>query len=428
MQTFFQMCPSEFVQGHNEQDGHTSLINGSLIHWIHLDNVEINTLRGLEANSNLTDQAEETDEATYDVLDARIGRWSGSVVPASLLDSQREWPRDPRDNHPLVPSYNSLLCNPDTQFQYIYRKYHPDSIDREPGYYFVEGEWDASLGSYETYEQALKHDDEWVSKYVRGQWGRSSAQVHFLRPESVLMPTPQLVERIKTNGNLFRSLDHGDSAPTCCLWFAAVGGVYICYREYYVPSKVVSYHRQAIHDLSLGEEYSGNYADPSIAKIQNQNKSGFWNIQKEYLTDDIEAPPLFWQLADNNEFATRNRINELLMPSARFKHPVTGESPAPGLYFIKKTSEYPHGCTEAIRQLGAQRKELLGTVDGKSVYSDDRDKNVVDHAYDPTRYFVAMHGSSPRMAMRQPPRHSFAHFNKLLKTFNKQKLQAASIQ
>lgn len=419
MQTFFQICPPEMILSHNEQSGHTLFKNGSLVHWLHLDKVQLNTLRGLETNSVLTDQAEEEQEAVYDVLDARIGRWSGTVIPTSLLDSQIDWARDPIDGRPLAPSYHGLLANPDTQFHFIYRKYHPESLERDPSYFYVEGEWDPTLGSYETYAAALKRDPEWVAKYVKGQWGFSSAQIHFLRKESTLDYNEELVQTILSKGNLFRSLDHGDSAPTCCLWFAAVKGVYICYREYYAPGKVISYHRQSIHDLSGGEEYSGNYADPSLAKIQNQNKSGFWTLQKEYYTDEISAPPLHWQMADNNEFATRNRINELLMPSNQFKHPITGESPAPGLYFIKSSPDYPNGCREAIRQLGAQRKELLGTIDGKSIYSDDRDEKVVDHAYDPTRYFIAMHGSQPLKSMKAPPRRSFAAYNKLLKTFNK---------
>lgn len=419
MQTFFQMFPSEFVRSHNEQDGHTQLINDSLIFWLHLDKVDLNTLRGLEANAILVDQAEETKEEVFDVLDARVGRWSGAIVPQYLLEKYGEaWPRNEKTRRPIVPSYFDVLANPDTQFHYIYRKFHPESPDKIGSYYYTEGEWDASLGSKETYEQAIKRDPEWVDKYVRGQWGHSSAQIHFLRKDSFLDYSPELISHIKEKGNLFRSLDHGDSAPTCCLWFAAIDGVYICYREYYVPGRVISYHRQSITDLSVNEEYSGNYADPSIAKIQNQGKGGFWTLQKEYMTDDIDAPPLFWQLADNNEFATRNRINELLIPSQHFKHPITRNSPAPGLYFIQRATDYPYGCYESIRQLGAQRKELLGSIDGKSIYSDDRDKSITDHAYDCVRYFISRHGTSPKTIQKEPPRRSFAYFNKLLKRHN----------
>jgi hypothetical protein len=237
-----------------------------------------------------------------------------------------------------------------------------------------------------------------------------------------------LLDRILTRGNLFRVLDHGDSAPTCCLWFAALDGVYICYREYYVPSKVISYHRKAISDLSGNETYSSNYADPSIFHKASQREGGFWSVADEYRTGDTEGPPLFWIAADNNEFATRNRINELLLVSNRYQNPLTKERPACGLYFIRASQEYPNGCREAIRQLGAQRKKLLGTIDGKSVYADDRDGSIPDHAYDPTRYFVAMHGANPLVARKKPPRNSFAYYDAILKMRQYQAPVAGSVQ
>ena len=77
MQTFFKGFPNEMVESHNEQVGYTSLKNKSGIFWIHLDGVDENTLRGLEVNSSLIDQGEETEEKVFDVLDARIARWDG---------------------------------------------------------------------------------------------------------------------------------------------------------------------------------------------------------------------------------------------------------------------------------------------------------------------------------------------------------------
>jgi hypothetical protein len=418
MQTFFKMLAGDMVLTHNEQDGFTTFRNGSAVYWLHLDKVDENTLRGIEANGILVDQAEETDEKVYDVLDARLGRWDGPQLPPSLQNyAKGDWPLS-HFGKPVFPSYHSLLSNPDTFFHYIYRYYHPDSPDRRPRHFYVEGEWDPNLGSRETYDNAVAKDPEWVNKYVRGQWGASAAQIHLIPPGCFLEYDPDLIAYIKEKGNLFRSLDHGDSAPTCCLWFAALDGVFICYREYYVPSRVISYHRKAIVDLSEGEAYSGNYADPAIFKKTAQKDGGFWTVSDEYRSDDVEGPPLIWIPADNNEFATRNRINELLLESLRFKNPVTKKTPAAGLYFIKSHPDYPYGCKESIRQISAQRKVLLGTIDGKSVYSDDRDENIPDHAYDPTRYFVAMHGSSPIKARKSPSRNSFAYFN-ALQQYNK---------
>lgn len=415
MQTFFKLLPSELVESHNEQDGVTVLKNGSVIFWLHLDHVDENTLRGLEANSILVDQAEETEEKVFDVLDARVGRWDGVIVPKHLLDAYPDWPKHPISGNYIVPSYLMLLVNPDTQYHYIYRKGHPKSIERVTNWFWVDGEWDPNLGSKESYDVASKRDQEWVDKYIKGLWGRSSAQIHYLPSTGILEPTDALIKTILEKGNLFRILDHGDSAPTCCLWVAALFGVYIFYREYYVPGKLVSYHRQGISDLSKNEEYSGNYADPQIFKKESQKNGGFWSISDEYLTSDIDAPPLTWLPADNNEFATRNRLNELLAQSELYKHPVSGDRPSIGIYFLKATTDYPYGCKESIKQLGAQRRKSLGTIDGKTYYSDDRDDNVIDHAYDCIRYFVSMHGSQPAKVRKKAKRNTFAYFNALLK-------------
>ena len=269
MQTFFKICPHDLIERHNEQDGLTVLKNGSQINWMHLDKVDESSLRGLEINSVLVDQAEETEEKVYDVLDARIGRWDGAEIPDYLLQANPKWPRS-KQGKLLAPSYIMLLCNPDTQYHYIFRKYHPDSLEREFSNFFVEGQWDSTLGSEESYEKALGRGEEWVEKYVKGMWGLSDAQIHRISADSLLEPSDDLLHRIQTKGNLFRSMDHGESAPTCCLWFAALGGVFICYREYYLGNEVISHHRKNIVELSGNERYTANYADPQIFKKESQ--------------------------------------------------------------------------------------------------------------------------------------------------------------
>ena len=380
--------------------------------WIHLDNVEESTLRGIEANSIYIDQPEEVEEKVIDILDARLGRWDNVSIPQKLLDENTRWPINELTGKHIVPSYFMLTPNPDTQYHWIYRRYHPLSLEKRKDYFFVESEWDQKLGSRESYENALNHDEEWVAKYVKGQWGISNAQIHRVWGESFLEYDKNLLDKIKRKGNLYRVLDHGESSPTACLWFAAIGGIYICYREYYVPGKVVSEHRKAINDLSEDEQYSGNYADPSIFHKEAKKNAGFWSIADEYMSKDIDnvSKPIAWTPADNNEFATRNRINEILRPRDYFKHPLTEASPAPGIYFIKRSVENPFGCFHSINETGAQRRKLLGYEDGKAIYSDDREESVKDHAYDCIRYFVAMHGSG-RVERKPPiPRNSIAYY------------------
>lgn len=413
MESFFKLLPPGLVKSHNQQDGITTLINDSLIWWIHLDKVDLGTLRGMEPNSVGTDQGEETEEAVYDVLDGRVGRWDGAIVPPQLLESSEDWPKYMNGNY-VAPSYNLTVCNPDTEFHHLYRFYHPNSEERKANHFYCEGEWDKNLGSYETYEQAIKRDPEWVDKYVKGGWTSSSSTIHRLSKESILEYDSTLIDRIRTKARLYRTLDHGDSSPTCCLWWAVLDGIIICYREYYVGGKTISYHRRAIADLSGTEEYELDWCDPSMFNKTVAKEQGWSTLADEYTNSAYRAPPIFWTKADNNEFATRNKINELLTESSLYQHPITKVRPSPGIYFIRASSEYEYGCREAYRQLASQKKKLLGTFNGKSIYSDDRDDKVTDHAYDPTRYFVAMYGLpslESGLEGRVPPRNTFAYFN-----------------
>lgn len=416
-QTFMKICPAELIESDNKQDGFTVLKNNSAIYWLHLDKVDENTLRGLEINSCLVDQAEETEEKVYDVLDARIGRWDEAVVPQYLLERYPNWPKNNKTGKNIVPSYLMLLCNPDTQYHYIYRKYHPESLERRKKYFFVSAEWNPDLGSKESYESALEKGGEYVEKYVRGVWGISNAQIHRLPPESLLDYSEELLDKIKRKGNLFRVLDHGDASPTCCLWFAVLDGNYICYREYYVPGQVISFHRAAINELSEGETYSSNWADPQIFKTTAQKDGGFWSVSDEYLDKSIgDSKPLAWVPADNNEFATRNRINELLS---------TRNGQKPKLYFIKKSEEYPNGCYHAISELQSQRRKLIGYIDGTAQYCDDREESVSDHAYDCVRYFVAMHGLN-KVVPTRPVKQNTMNWYKMIAKRNKNRLVAMS--
>lgn len=414
-ETFKKILPAEFIEAQNLQEGFLYLKNGSRFDLLHLDKVEESTLRGFEVNSVLTDQAEEVAEETYDILDARIGRWDQVEIPTALLHKYPQWPRHEFTGKYIVPSYHLNLCNPDTQFHHLYRHYHPDSPARLANHFFVEGAWDYKLGSVESYKLALAKGPEFVEKYVLGKWGISKAQIHRVWPDSLIEPNEELLDQIRRKGNLYRILDHGDASPTSCLWFAVLGNIHVCYREYYAPNKVISEHRQAINDLSAGESYAASYADPSIFRKTAQKDGGFWTVSDEYSDSSVKGPPLYWLAADNNEYATRNRINELLKPNVDRFHPITKDGTAPGIYFIKRTVDYPNGCVHAIKELGSQRRKLLGYFEGEAIYTDDREDSVADHAYDCIRYYVAMHGKSIRTQEPKPKPNTIKFYKELMK-------------
>lgn len=417
-QTFFKLLPGgangKYVLRHSEQDGITDLFNGSRVYWLHSDKFDEGTLRGLEVNSVLIDQGEELEENIYLILDARVGRWDRAEVPNHMLTE--DWPTHPKTGRPLVPNYMMILCNPEHTLHWIYQRYHPDSESRQPDHWFITAPTDPNSYDPHTYAQMLRRDPEWVSKYIKGEWGTSEAQIHNLLPDSILKEVPaDFLSEVVKKGALYRVLDHGDSAPTCCVWFSCYKGAYFAYREYYMPHEVISNHRKNISDLSGKEYYVGNYADPQIFKMENQKYGGFWSVADEYMDNQIQAPPLFWNPADNNEFANRNRINELLAKDPAYAHPINGTLGAPRFYFIMRSEEYPNGISQLVPQIKAARRELLGTLNGKNYYGDERSKSIEDHAYDCLRYFVSIHGSPHAEPKRPVPPGSFMGVRKAFK-------------
>lgn len=436
METFNKICPfdSDFVIKHEPKDGFTIFRNGSKILWMHLDAWDEDSLRGLEINSVLLDQAEELEESIYLVLDARIGRWDMAEVPKQVLDaytrSGRSWPTDDMGRY-RVPNRMDILVNPDSEFHWVYRRFHPDSIERKTNHFYVERETDPKMYDPATYREMASRDPEWVDKYLRGKWGASSSAIHYLNPQSIVSTDSWTSEQIefffeyiKSRGALYRVFDHGDAAPTCCLWFCSINNIHICYREYYVPNAPISYHRRNINDLTDDdEEITANYADPAVCKKSSQKSGGFWSVQDEYSDEEFtDSPPIYLQPADNNEFATRNRINELLLLSVRnsipealkeLLNPKDNES-VPAIFFIRKSTEHSSGCEKVIIETTSQRKKLITTDNGKAIYSDDRDKAVSDHAYDALRYYVAMHFKGLAPKERTPPKRSFAAFDAIM--------------
>lgn len=470
MKTFFKICPEQLVFKHDENAGLTVLINKSFIYWMHLDTADEQDLRGLETNSVLIDQGEEVQESLANVLDARVGRWDKAQVPNYLLlekvldlaikdeitrliaeqskkheDRINEalfkyssWPKDHFGERFTVPNYFDVLSNPseEDELHWIYRQYNENSPERLPAHtvFNIERKTQDELNDAGTITRILSRDQEFIDKYYYGKTGSPRAIIHKLDPLSIIKPKDydeetfrDFIIKLLGRGSLYRILDHGETGITACGWEATLKKCHIFFGEYYQQGKFISDHRKRIDEIgrvfkdiyvpNLDLEFTSDWADPQIFKKTQQNNSQFSCVADEYGDEEeIEAPPIYWQKADNNEFATRNRINELLKPSARFKHPITDETPAPGIYFVEYDADrFAYGIVQAILQIKAQKRTLLGSVNGKNIYSEERDDRIVDHAYDFVRYAIAMHNIDKTEETKAPPKRSFAYFNALLK-------------
>lgn len=431
MSTFFKVCPPELYADayggrRADRDGYLRLVNNSEVFWLHLDDHSEETLRGLEVNSRLGDQDEEIAENMYITMDSRIERWDQAEIPAHL--NRELFLPNPYTGRPMPPCYNMSLVNPDTTLHWFWRRFHPDSPEAAANldtHAFFSASTHDNPAIPESLKAAMRsRDAAWVDRFYWGKWGISGGAIHYVPKECILEYVPdsilskprsghttpitgtdlaKLLEVIKRDGIKYRVMDHGDAAPTTCLWFAYLSpstlnrnygviskGIHICYREYYMPERLVSYHREAIASLSGDEKYYGNYADPAIFKKNQQKYGGSWTTADEYLDRRLKAPPIMWTPADNNEMATRNAVGEMLVLDPSVVHPITG-GVGPAMYFLRKDQEHNlHGCSHVITQTQSARHKKIGSVNGQDVYSDERDPNVTDHAYDPLRYYSIM--------------------------------------
>lgn len=413
MSTFYKICPPQLYSAEkggrrSDIEGHLRLINGSEIFWIGIDSYSEQDLKGLETNSYAVDQAEELAENIYVHLDSRIDRWEIAEVPDNLL--HLNFPLHPVTGKPKPPAYGMLACNPDSEFHWLWDRYHPDSHNRRPRHTFINFPSTSNPAlSPETLEEMMSRDKSWVDRFVHGKWGIAGGAIHRIDDASIINPSPEFVNTILTKGTLYRVMDHGESSPTCVLWVAAYKNWHFIYREYYMPDTLISDHRENIAFLSGNEKYSQNLADPEIFRQKSQKFGGRWSTADDYkdpriVDNEKNAPPIYWQPADNSESLCRSQVNEMLKIRPTVNHPITGEAGAPLLYFIQATDEYPNGCKFSISQTRGQRRTKVGEIDGRDIYDDVRDKKIPDHGYDPVRYYCASKVSSEeKLAIKDNP-------------------------
>ena len=159
-----------------------------------------------------------------------------------------------------------------------------------------------------------------------------------------------------------------------------------------------------------------------------------WSVAQEY-ADSENLPKetaIYWEKGDNDELGTRNRISEYLRPQGVWEirdgvpievprvHPITKEKGMwPRLFLVKRTQEYPSGLDQGVRQLKSQRREKIGTDNGRPIFSDDRDMKIPDHFYDVIRYFIASQPPAPNSVPRKYAANSFEGWRRRAHEFKK---------
>jgi len=409
METWYQWCTKPMYDKGHRTEAILDLNNGSRTYFIHLDQPNsLDLLAGLELNGAYVSQIEEISEKAWDLLDVRVGRWTGAIIPQSDFDEfggKQNWPWKSPAGICVPPRYFYGEGYVTDEDHWLYRRFSDESPEHERwaklGYesriVFSE---DNIYAIQANIDAALSKDDDYIRRYVRPQWGNPEGKIFTIDPLSVLKPEKNLLDRIKHRMKLHRALDHGDFSPTCCGWFATDHDHNIfVYREYYQKDRLVSYHRKAIFDLSMLDgwpdrpRYHSNLADPIVVRNRVRgrtlNSPPKHTVGDEY-TDTVLMDPktaIYWQEAENDEIVTVSRMKEYLKVDPGHRHPITGELGAPHLYFIEKTPDYPFGCDRIIKEIRAQQR-VKATVADREIWLDERDQKIPDHGYDTTKYFV----------------------------------------
>lgn len=411
MVTWYEELPRQYLAKRNDQDGTCQLTNGSEVKFLHLDQESsAGALLSLEINGVFINEAVEVSESHVNMALRRVGRWTKALVPGATTD----WRFTSREGIPIPPPMVLFDSNPDDgddqhwmvkrfydESPYRHDKRHPEiGTDGLPsgrlmsyaelGYVkFEMPSFENRFLPIENLQGIYAAGD--IERFVFGKRGRRRGQIHVIHPDSLVAGSPGILDMIRSRCRLSRVLDHGVTAPTCCLWAGtdSSGNVYI-YREYYQPDKLISYHRDAIQIMSDREHYHENLADPSIfAKTMRRGADNrcTWSVADEYLDRGMykAQTAIAWSKANNDEFSTRNRINEYLRFDEAHINPFTNQRGSPRLFFITQSPEYPDGCVHAHRETGAQRLVLLPD----ETFSQERDEEISDHAYDCTRYLMA---------------------------------------
>ena len=410
--SFDQWLKPDFVKSSSEKQ--VTLKNGSSFVFHHLDRPDSATiLKGLEINAAILDQAEQMQEQTFTILLGRLGRWKGAKVPGWVLSKREgEWPWRDNAGRPTPPMSCILTANPseegDPELHWLWQRFSPESPTfhkkwKQKGYRSMTmPTYDNKFAGQQNIDVLMQQDEDYIARFVHGRWVKSKGHLFRLDESSILEATPELLTEIRTSMNLGRVLDHGDSAPTCCLWYGTDHDNNIFFwQEYYQPGITddgeynVPDHRRAITVLSRPYVFGTNLADPSIFD-KSRNITGYttkqqrWSVADEYRDRRLitEDTALNWLPADNSEPLSRTRLKSYLRIDKAHRHPITGQLGAPHIYFLQQTPQHEHGILHAITEIRAAKRLQVGESDGKPVYGDERDPAVPDHALDCVRYVV----------------------------------------
>lgn len=305
-----ELTGKKILSNHRKTDRELWFVNGSVILYGSLGGTEaVERIKSMELGWFGIDEASETEEENYRMLKSRL-RW-----------------RLPDDSYP--PFFGLLASNPEAGW--VKNKFvTPQKMDTPlPKHIFIQALPTDNPHLPPDYIDDLRESnpDHWVEKYISGSWDALEGQIfnHFNSDVHVIKEF-----EIPEGWLRYRSLDHGQNNPTCCLWQAIDpdGNIFV-YREYYSPG-VVSAHCGEINTLSEDEYYAYTLLPPDMWGKTREKDGNLFSVYDEYIEYGI-----YGVKANNSVNGGLNRVNEYLKVDPERVHPITGEKGSPRIFIFK---------------------------------------------------------------------------------------------
>ena len=434
--TLWKMLPRNLVARRNDNEGFVLLKNGSEIVMRHLDKENsIDDLKSLELNFAYVDQMEDISARAWDTLLERLGRWSGAMMRGGFPD---DWPYQDRLGNKIPPKYALASAYSPGYDHWITSRFWERGEQREKyadaGYITCVGSTRDNLALSEDYiADRLSMGQEYVERFVDAVvWGANEGRIFDLLEDSIVEANPEFIQKILRSMKLHRVYDHGDTAPSACLWYAtdSENNIFV-YKEYMMGNQLISAHRENIWKLSCEDSpsrndppmYHSNYADPKIFTKDRGRKIDLGpthSVADEWLDRRImhNATAVAWRRANNNESVTINRVKEYLRIDPKHRNPFTGKIGSPHLFFIRRAPYYPYGCHEVLTDVRSAKRIISGyDNEGNKLWGDKRDETIRDHLLDCLRYGVSSRpslGAGPADPEQEPGTISWHQYEQLM--------------
>lgn len=354
--TFFEFCPPDWYSEenggvYNKSENYVRLYNGSEIIFRHLDTISERELLSLNLGWFGIDQAEETSEAVFQILQSRLRK------------------------NDVARRYGFMICNP-AGHNWLWKKFHPESKDKMKDVCYVESTtYDNKENLPADYIRHMEesYSEEMVKRYLYGSWDVFEGQVFVEFDSRVHVIDPF---EIPPGWERLVSIDHGLVNPTAVLWGAIdFDGNLFIYDEHYEGGKPVSYHAKKILEKTGRDKISIMVIDPST-QAKTREKDGFpFSVIQEYNDYGIYPVP-----ANNDVPASINRIKEFLKISPKRLHPrIAGKLGAPRMFIFRN-------CEHTIDEMVRYHWRKVRSLSPQNPLEQTTD--IDDHTVDALRYMI----------------------------------------